>query len=151
MPKRPAATKHLPAPERLLLLRLARGRYALRTSDISGLAQPGTFRQVPAAPSGVLGLTEWHGRLLTVLDLPELVGDGPLETPASLIRLAPPHAQTALYVPGPVQLLAVEDGTGAPHATAEPYELLEPAVFVKRLEREILPAGARGARGAPES
>src|SRR6185369_11480348 len=57
---------------------------------------------VPLAPSGVAGLLLDRGRLLTVLDLDELLArDGAASGPAAygyLVRLTPPFAHLALRV-----------------------------------------------------
>ncbi len=112
--------------DRVLVLRLARGSYAIRERDVSGVARSGGLRPVPRSPRPVLGLTEWRGRLLTVLDLPALVDDAPLGSASCLVRLAPPHDRTALMVPGPVRLERMEnlrDASGL--VWLEPVALLE--------------------------
>lgn len=89
----------------MLLFRLGNRRYALPSSAISGLADAGPVRTVPGAGSAVLGLTEWRGSLLTVVDVAALLGGRPAgDAPASMLRLAPPLEHTALYLPASVQL-----------------------------------------------
>lgn len=94
----------------MLLFRLERRAYALPLGCVDGLGDPGQIRRVPGAPTGVLGLTEWRGRLLSVLDLPRLLDDAPHEGRPCLVRLAAPLAHCALYVPSSVRLERVESG-----------------------------------------
>jgi hypothetical protein len=112
----------------ILRFRLARGDYALPLASVSGLAEPGPVRAVPGAPAGVLGLVEWHGRLLTLLDTPRLLNDAPQDEPGCVIRLAPPLDHTGLHVPASIWM---------EEASAE-VTLLNPAQLVTRLEAEIL-------------
>ena len=41
---------------------------------VAGVDDPGEMRIVPGAPPSVVGLTEWRGRVVTVLDLAILTG-----------------------------------------------------------------------------
>jgi hypothetical protein len=90
--------------QQLLLLELQRETYALWLDAVAGLVEPAPLRTVHGAPRGVLGLAEWRGRLLTVIDLPLIVGDSACSRPPCLVRLAAPWDNLALYVPGPVKL-----------------------------------------------
>jgi len=126
-----------PAP-RWLVLRLGRGSYALHVDDVSGVAEPSRLRPVPLAPSGVLGLGQWRGRLLTVIDLPQVLGELPLDGPATLVRLAAPLEHTALLVPGPLRLVAADDdGRDRPRIDGRDHERLDPARVVAGLELAI--------------
>lgn len=133
---RPAASPvPPPAAGPWLLLELARGRYAVAARQVAELGEPGPLRRVPLAPPGVLGVTEWRGRLLTVLDLGWLLGDTALDVPPTLLRLAPPLGGTALWVPGRIGLGSAE-GTGTPEPPGA--EVIEPATLVRLLERRIV-------------
>ena len=90
--------------ERILVFRLDKRLHAIRVSDIGGVVSCEALRALPGAPAGVLGLAEWRGTVLAVLDLPRHLGCGAQDEPACLIRLAPPLDQTALYLPATVQL-----------------------------------------------
>ena len=112
--------------QRMLLFRLERRAYALPLSSVEGLGEIGEVRRVPGAPRGVLGLTEWRGRLLSVLDLPRLLDDAPQEGRPCLVRLAAPLTHCALYVPSSVQLERVESADrDEPHAWGDPGPRLE--------------------------
>jgi chemotaxis signal transduction protein len=109
-----------PAEERRLVFSLASGSYGLRLEAIAGVAEPSALRPVPGAPPGVLGLTEWGGRPVTVLDLPRLIREGPGKGDPSLVRLAVPFDHLALYVPARLRVEEAPLGT-----LLEPTELVE--------------------------
>jgi len=100
----PDATGSPERAEMHLVFRLGEREYALALAAIDGLADVGPIRPVRQSPAGVLGLTEWKGQLLTVLDLPALLGQATPNGSASLVRLAPPLDQVALYLPGNLHL-----------------------------------------------
>jgi len=74
-----------------------------------------------------LGLVEWRGRLLTVIDLPPLLRDAARGEAACLVRLAPPHDHLAFHVPAVVLVrdLGQEEGP--------PRRLLDPAMLIRDL------------------
>jgi hypothetical protein len=143
-----------PLAERALLFELAGRSYGLRIGSIEGLGEADSIRAVAGAPPFVLGLCEWRGRLLTVVDLPALLGTGGLEAAAGerpaapcLVRLAAPLDRTALYVPAAVRLgwTAAEPGTpgagpvhavnpvSAPEGERENPQFLEPRTLIRSL------------------
>jgi hypothetical protein len=124
------------ADERRLVFDLGAGRYGLRLETISGVAELSSWRPVPGAPPGVLGLTEWRGRPLTVLDLPSLLEERHGKGAPSLIRLAAPFDHLALYVPAG---LRVEEGP-----SDDATELLEPRELVEAVGRGAVPPPAAG-------
>jgi hypothetical protein len=77
-------------------------------------------RPVPGAPEPVLGLVESHGRLLTVIDLPRLLGDGPHSLPPCLVRLGSPWSHVAFHVPGVVQIGRTSKATPTPEIPGMP-------------------------------
>ena len=77
------------------------------------------------APDGVLGVHEWRGRLLTVLDVTHFLDEAPLPGPHSLLRLAPPFERTALLLPGPVQLLRAEDANVSLSGHLTPHDWVD--------------------------
>jgi chemotaxis signal transduction protein len=131
--------------------------------QVAGLMDAGPVRTVAGAPAGVLGLAEWKGRLLTVLDLPALIGEGPRPEPASLVRLGPPYPFTALYVPATVRMEALQAEEMRPFSEpgvpaegclligGERLVLLETAALVERLESVILRRGGRMEPGSEEA
>lgn len=100
-----------PTAERHLRFTLEGTAYALPLTHVDGLASCGVIRPVPGAAPAVLGLTEWRGTLLTVLDLPRLLGRRPAACEPCLIRLAPPLHGVALHLPAPVRVDPAEAET----------------------------------------
>ena len=84
-----------------LTFRLAERFYALPLDRTAGVADLGRVRTVPNSPATFIGLTDWHGRVLSVHSLPALLGDRAVEVePArSIIRLRAPLDDQALFVP----------------------------------------------------
>ena len=64
-----------PVAERALLFEFDRRPYGLRLGSVAGLGEAGEIRSVAGAPSSVLGLSDWRGRLLTVVDLAALLDE----------------------------------------------------------------------------
>jgi len=117
-------------PQPALLFALGTGHYALPAAAVAGLAECGPIHEVPGAPPAVRGLAEWRGNVLTVLDLPWLLGQPAGAAPPCLLRMAPPLVRLALFLPAAVQMM---------HLRARPLEVGEvPArqAFVGRLEHE---------------
>jgi chemotaxis signal transduction protein len=101
--------------------------YALPLCAVSGVAECGALRAIPGAPPPVLGVTEWRGHLLTVLDLPRLLGHTRPPGRALLVRLAPPLAALAFHLPATVRIAA---------AAVEPAPtLLDAPTLLRELER----------------
>ncbi len=125
---------------RALLIGLDRNRYRIDAAAIDGLVPTGSIVPVPRAPRGVLGLTEWRGRLLTVIDLPLILDEHSCGDAACLVRLAAPHGSTALFVPGPVKL--VDDG-----AEIRELETIDPVRLVEAIELRLRSRPFRGSRG----
>lgn len=118
---------------RAVLFDLDGRRYALRLEAVRGVGQAGPVRAVPRSPAFVRGLCAWHGELLTVLDLPALLGAEPSGDPSGcLILLADPLERTALHVPGVVSLGWIAGDAAAPGA--EPLDDLSPS-SLKAVER----------------
>ncbi len=97
-----------------LVFRLALRRYALPLKRTSGVQDLGTVRKIPGAPRRWLGLTEWSGRVLNVIDLPHMLGDRAVERAKSIVRLRSPLDSIALYVPAHLGLseLTLPDSDG---------------------------------------
>jgi len=131
-----------PRRERLLLFRIGGKYHGLMLASIAALSPPGRIRRVRPSTPGVLGITEWRGRLLTVLDLSLLLEADETSPPLSLIHLATPFERTTLYLAGPVRLEACDvarhlepdiDGTRRLEFEGEAVRLVEPAVLMDRI------------------
>ena len=95
----PAAPPPASPRERLLVVRLASGRYTLPLAAVSDLADCSRLRQVPGAPDCVLGLSAWRGGVVTVLDLERLLGAEYDPGARCLVHLAAPLDHLAFAVP----------------------------------------------------
>ena len=95
----PAARPSASPRERLLVVRLASGRYTLPLAAVSDLAECSWLRQVPGAPDCVLGLSAWRGGVVTVLDLARLLGAEHDPGARCLVHLAAPLDHLAFAVP----------------------------------------------------
>lgn len=124
------------ATEAYLLFSLERRRYAIRLSAIEGVDPAQAIRPVPGAPPHVLGLAHRRGRLLTVFDLPGIVGDDSSGGSPSLLRLVAPHAGLALFLPASTWIGHLEtsekrggsiEWEGRSHRLLVPEELVERA------------------------
>jgi chemotaxis signal transduction protein len=118
------AISDIPGPlaERALLFEFSGRSYGLKLGAVEGLGEPGSIRSVAGAPDAVLGLSDWKGRLLTVVDLAALLGEqppAPEEREPCLVRLASPLEHTALWVPVAVRLGWVAAEPDSP--AAEPF------------------------------
>ena len=114
--------------ERTLVFRMGQQLHAIPVNAIGGVVSCESLREIPGAPAGVLGLAEWRGSVLTVLDLPRYLGCRAQDEPACLIRLAPPLDHTALYLPASVQLTENSD---------EAVSVVDPREIVRRVETEM--------------
>jgi purine-binding chemotaxis protein CheW len=57
-----------------VLLRLGSSRYAVPMADVAEVASVPAVTRVPGAPGWLLGVANWRGRMLPVLDLRPLLG-----------------------------------------------------------------------------
>ena len=111
-------------PARCLVFRLQRGRYAIPLPAVSGFGDVGEVRRVPGAPPAVMGLVEWRGRLLTLIDLPQLLRDAPHADPPCMVRLAPPRDHIAFRVPAVVLVRDLEQEGEPARRLLDPAALL---------------------------
>ncbi len=77
---------------------------AIALESVADVAPAGPIHPVPLAPPAVLGLAEQRGRAIAVIDLPSLLDVGPIDgnRAAHVLRLAPPLAGAAFWVPVPI-------------------------------------------------
>ena len=137
-------------PERLLLFDIASRLYALRESAVAGLIQCGPLRPVPGAPGAVVGLTDWRGHVMTLIDLHRVLDDAPRLGHSCTVRLAAPLERTALRVHTTLRLVEMRvsaiDAGGAECATpgvecrfehdGRIVNLLDPQAIIRRVALE---------------
>lgn len=109
----------------LLVVRIGTARFALRVSDLAGLARAQSVMAVPAADSTLLGLAGLKGRLVAVYSLAAMIGSAALTTEPERwfvlcraedrIALAFTTAEGTMMVPSS-ELCPVSPGA-PPHAT----------------------------------
>ena len=125
--------------ERFLLFRLGTHSYALPVAEVAGLVEYRGVTPVPGAVEPVLGLAEWRGNLLSVIDLEGLLSQPPGQAPPCLVRLMPPLEHTAFRLCGSLQVAdAPSPAAGQPveHAGGS-FELLDSVALVRRLETRL--------------
>jgi chemotaxis signal transduction protein len=123
--------------EELLTFSLGGADFALRLRDVRGVGACAALRPVPGTHPAVLGLAEWRGAVLTVVDLARLLGQPPAAARPCLIRLSEPLRGVAFHLLAVARVRAEpERGERAPEAT-----LLDPARLLRGLESTIRRAG----------
>ena len=133
----------MPAERRIVFKLDGRG-CALSLDRVAGVDDPGEMRIVPGAPRAVVGLTEWRGRVLTVLDLAIMTGAPPFSGLRCLVVLAPPLDGTAFLVPAPVDLRSHEPPDG-PSRNPSTLLLLDPVGLVSVVGAEVSRLAGSGA------
>jgi hypothetical protein len=124
--------------ERRIVFSLGGRPCALSLDRVAGVDDPGEMRIVPGAPPAVVGLMEWRGRVVTVLDLATLTGTAALRGLRCVVALRSPLDGTALLVPTPVELRSEEcPSAGADAASAT--TLLDPIALVSCLGADVVP------------
>ena len=137
-------------PERLLLFDIASRRYAVREGVVAGLVECGPVRPVPGAPAAVIGLTDWRGHVMTLIDLHRILGGAPEQGRPCIMRLAAPLERTAFRIHTSLRLVEMRvapvEAAGAERAAPGvecrfEHEgrlvcLLDPQAIVRRLSTE---------------
>lgn len=81
----------------LLIVRIGAARFALKVSDLAGLARAQTVVPIPAAAPGLLGVAGLKGRMVAVYSLAVLIGSPALsKEPQSWLVLCRGEDQVAL-------------------------------------------------------
>jgi len=123
-PAQPIAAPSAPfAAGRRLELTLDGARWSLAATAVDGVGRIGALRAVPGAAPAVLGLTEWRGRIVTVIDLAAALYDRSprLGEAGWLLRLAAPLGHAALALSDSPRL-APSDANDGP--TIDPAAVL---------------------------
>ena len=126
--------------DRVLRFELGGRAYGMPLDTICGVAHCSALHPVPGAPPVVLGLTEWRGSLLTVLNLPVMLEQPVEQGPACLILLAEPLEHTALFLPDRVELVETLEGpdpSGRLRVEGGFLEPVDPEALLRPLEAEL--------------
>ncbi|HEX8960433.1 MAG TPA: chemotaxis protein CheW [Geobacteraceae bacterium] len=94
---------------RLLLFTVREDRYALDLQDVAEVLTPPVIFPVPWAPPCVTGAMNFHGSLVTVLDLAGFLGCGTMAPEGNLLVLDRGIANLALWIDR-VENIAPADG-----------------------------------------
>ena len=105
-----------------VVLRFAGARYAVDMAAVAEVVPVPRATRIPGAPPWVLGVVNWRGRVLPVLDLRPLVGatQAPLPTSARLVVLSVDDVECGVVadlVPGLLEC-ALEDVEPMPATTS---------------------------------
>lgn len=105
-----------------VLVRLGGARYAVDLAAIAEVVPVPATTRVPGTPSWLVGLANWRGRVLAVVDLRPLVGapPTPLASSARLVVLALDDVEAGLVVESVSGLLegGVHEAVGVPATVA---------------------------------
>lgn len=110
----------------LLVFTIGSRRFALPVCVSSDVREPGPLRTVPGAPRSVLGLAEWRGRVVTVLDPAPLLGEPAGSGRPCLVRLAPPFDHVAIRVSFPLRVETSASSSGGDAAESRCGESEQP-------------------------
>jgi purine-binding chemotaxis protein CheW len=128
-----------PAPEAwLFCLRLLGGRYAFEAPLVTEVVRLGPLTRLPAAPAFLPGVFTHRGEVLPLLDVGQLVGQGPIS-----IR---PSTRAAIVHCGAWKLAVVTEAVEG--LVAIPRGALEPAPAESSGIAEFLAAVGRDADGS---
>lgn len=107
--------------------------YAIAVEAIAEVAEAPALRPVPLGPAGVLGLAEFRGAVVAVLDLGRLLDEHASgERATRIVRLAAPHDRTALAVSGRLQTCVGAIVPGHVVIDGTPHILLDAAEILRR-------------------
>lgn len=115
-------------PNEILRFELEGTGYGLDAAAIRSVERVSSLIPVPGAPAEVLGLAETRGTLVSVLDLPGLLGRRRAAgSEPSVVLLAAPFERCALFLPGKVEMTRLGPAEDAVRLDEEgrPVELVE--------------------------
>jgi purine-binding chemotaxis protein CheW len=84
--------------ERLILFSLDGNRYALRLGDVAEVMEPPRIYHVPRVPQYITGIMNFHGTLVSVIDLANFLTGAPCHPRREVLVLDTRIANLALWV-----------------------------------------------------
>ena len=102
-----------------VVVRLGGGRYAVAAADVAEVVAVPHCTRVPGTPPWVVGVANWRGHVLPVIDLRPLlgVGAGPLPTSARLVVVSVEDVEVGLVTEAVTGLLEAGDDLRTTPAT----------------------------------
>jgi purine-binding chemotaxis protein CheW len=95
--------------QRLLIFNMRGDRYAVDLQDVAEVLDPPETFPVPWAPAAIKGTINFHGNLVSVLDLAGFMNIGSIDQRGSILVLDKRIANLALWVDG-VENIVLTDG-----------------------------------------
>jgi purine-binding chemotaxis protein CheW len=95
--------------QRLLIFSVKGNRYAVDLQDVAEVMDPPGMYPVPWAPACIKGAINFHGSLVSVLDLACIMDVGSIEQEGNILVLDKKIANLALWVDG-VENIVLTDG-----------------------------------------
>jgi purine-binding chemotaxis protein CheW len=83
---------------RLILFTLDRNRYALRLGDVAEVMEPPRIYPMPSVPQFITGIMNFHGKLVSLLDLTNFLTGAHCHTRRAVLVLDTRIANLALWV-----------------------------------------------------
>lgn len=83
---------------RLILFTLNGSKYALRLGDVAEVMEPPRIYPIPRVPQYIAGIMNFHGKLVSVLDLANFLMDAPCHPRREVLVLDTRIANLALWV-----------------------------------------------------
>lgn len=112
-----------------LTFRLARQAYAIPLHRTCGVRDLGPVRKIPDASPAWVGVADWSGHLLSVIDVPLVLEDRGVQSVRTLVRLREPNETLALYLPSHLGLTQVEPPESDGHSALTRPIGAEPNLF----------------------
>jgi purine-binding chemotaxis protein CheW len=94
--------------QRLLVFNVCGNRYALDLQDVAEVLAPSMTFPVPWAPGFLKGAMNFHGNLVTLLDLAEFMNIGAMDREGNFLVLDKRIANLALWVDGVENILLAD-------------------------------------------
>lgn len=120
---------------RLILFTLQGERFALRLGDVAEVTEPPMLYPIPRAPHFFSGIMNFHGNLVSVIDLADFIKNTPCDPQGQLLVLDTRIANLALWVDS-VESVRPADVVHEERGSVE--ELVEKVLIMSGRELKLL-------------
>ncbi len=96
----------------LLPFLLGAESYALELVEVQEVVENPPIHALPGAPEEIAGAISFHGRIVPVIDLPQLLGFAVGERSARIIVLVDAHGPVALMVDHLQRIISIDPAVG---------------------------------------